>query len=161
MRHAKAEQVGRSDLERPLAERGLADAAAAGRWLAGQGFAPDQVLVSAATRTRQTWAAVAAGAGWAPPASFDEGLYAAGPETALDLIRAVPEQTGTLLVIGHNPTVAQLAQMLDDGGGDAGAMQQMTLGFPTNALAVLRHDDEWASLDVATARLTAFHVARA
>ena len=87
LRHAKAEQVGPTDFERALSRRGLADGAAAGGWLAGLGVSPDLALVSAARRTVETWTAVADGAGWSLAATLDEGLYSAGPETALDLLR--------------------------------------------------------------------------
>ena len=95
MRHAKAEQHGTSDFDRHLADRGVEEGALAGRWLVAQGFVPDHVLVSAALRTRETWAAVADGAGWdADTIETDENetLYEAGPETALDLVREVPEE---------------------------------------------------------------------
>ena len=61
MRHAKAEQGGPSDFERQLTDRGMADAAAAGTWLAERGVVPDHALVSAAVRTQQTWEALADG----------------------------------------------------------------------------------------------------
>jgi phosphohistidine phosphatase len=160
MRHAKAEQVGPTDMERELAQRGRDDSSAAGRWLAGQAISPDHVLVSAATRTRQTWQSVAGAAGWDAEATFDRGLYAAGPETALDLMRSAPDDATTLVLVGHNPTVAYLAQMLDDGDGDDDAAQQMTMGYPTSALAVFEYDGAWADLDQGCARLVAFHVGR-
>lgn len=160
MRHAKAEQVASSDMERVLADRGSADAREAGVWLASQGFVPDHVLVSSAVRTRQTWDAVAEGAGWSVEPDFETALYAAGPESALDLIRLVPSQARALLVIGHNPTVGYLAQLLSDGLGDPGAMDDMTGGFPTCAITVFEYDGEWADLDLGTARVAAFHVGR-
>jgi phosphohistidine phosphatase len=160
MRHAKAEQVGPTDMERELASRGYADAAAAGRWLAGRGTTPDHALVSAATRARQTWESLSSVAGWALEPALDRGLYAASPETALDLMRAVPDEATTLVVVGHNPTIAYLAQLLDDGEGDAGASREMTEGYPTSALAVFEHEGAWADLDLACARLVAFHVGR-
>ena len=94
MRHAKAESWGESDHERRLAERGDADAAAAGRWLAEQGFVPDHALVSSAASTQDTWDALSAGAraGHVAPV-FDDGLYSAGPDTALDLMRRDPGRT--------------------------------------------------------------------
>jgi phosphohistidine phosphatase len=160
MRHAKAEQVGPTDKERELAPRGHADSAAAGRWLADQAITPDHALVSAATRTRQTWESVAGAAGWLVEATFDHGLYAAGPETALDLMRGAPDDATTLVVIGHNPTVAHLAQLLDDGEGDDDAAEQMTMGYPTSALAVFEYDGPWAGLEQGCARLVAFHGGR-
>jgi phosphohistidine phosphatase len=161
MRHAKAEQDGPTDFERPLASRGRDDAAAAGAWLAAQGIAPDHALVSAALRTQQTWESVASGAVWSLTPDFDRGLYAAGPDSALDIVRLVPDSASVLVVIGHNPTVAVLAQVLDDGSGDAGVSASMAGGFPTGAVAVFSYDGSWADLGEGTARLDAFHVGRA
>ncbi len=161
MRHAKAEQDGPTDFERPLASRGRGDASAAGAWLAAQDVSPDHALVSAALRTQQTWESVAAGAGWSLTPDLDRGLYAAGPESALDLLRLVPDSASVLVVIGHNPTMAVLAQVLDDGTGDAGVSASMAGDFPTSAVAVYSYDGSWADLGEGTARLEAFHVGRA
>jgi phosphohistidine phosphatase len=160
MRHAKAEQVGSTDFERALAARGRADANAAGVWLGGRGLRPDVALVSAAVRTRETWAAVAAGAGWDLEPTLDEGLYDAGPETALDLVRGLRDSASTVLVVGHNPSMAYLAALLDDGEGDPSAGAELAGGFPTSALAVFTFDHPWTDLDAASARLAAYHVAR-
>lgn len=161
MRHAKAESWGESDHERHLAEQGIADATAAGRWLAEQGFVADHALVSSASRTQDTWAALSSGAGWTLAPTLDDGLYSAGPDTSLDLMRQTPPEARALIVIGHNPTMAYLAQMLDDGEGDPAATADMAGGYPTCALTVLRFDGEWAELDLASASVAAFHVARA
>ncbi|GAA4716850.1 histidine phosphatase family protein [Nocardioides conyzicola] len=161
MRHAKAEQDGPTDFERPLADRGRRDAVEAGSWLSAQGVEPAHALVSAALRTQQTWEAVASGAGWSLAPDLDRGLYAAGPETALDLVRLVPDAVTSLVVIGHNPTVGVLAQVLDDGSGDAAVAASMAGDFPTCAVAVFSYDGAWADLGEGTARLEAFHVGRA
>lgn len=161
IRHAKAEQAGATDFERELAARGRADAAALGSWLAGQGLLPDHALVSAATRTRQTWTELAAAAGWDVEPELDRGLYSAGPETALDLLRGVPAASRTLVLVGHNPTVATLAQLLDDGEGDVAASNDMLLGYPTGAATVLSYAGAWAELTEQAARVLAFHVGRA
>jgi phosphohistidine phosphatase len=63
----------------------------------------------------------------------------------------------TLVVVGHNPTMAYLAQLLDDGTGDEQAGRRMATGFPTCALAVFAVRGRWADLDLASARLVAFH----
>lgn len=161
MRHAKAEQDGATDFERRLAERGERDARAAGAWLAAQGIAPDLALVSAAVRTHQTWEAVAQGAGWdAEVATYDESLYAAGPESALDVVREVEESVRALVVVGHNPTMAYLAQLLDDGDGDERASAELVAGYPTSATTVFAVEGDWSDLDEAGARVVAFHVGR-
>ena len=160
MRHAKAEQVGPTDFERALSRRGRADAEAAGAWLAELGVSPDVALVSAAVRTRETWLGVAEGASWSLAPTLDEGLYAAGPETAMDLLRGLDASVGCVVVVGHNPTMAYVASLLDDGTGDPDAGNQLATGFPTGALAVFSYAGVWADLEAASARLTAFHVAR-
>lgn len=161
MRHAKAEPAGATDAERELAPSGLADAAAAGEWLRGRGLVPDCAVVSAATRTRQTWSALAQAADWAVEPTFDRGLYAAGPDTALDLLRDLDDACSTVVLLGHNPTMASLAQLLDDGEGDVEAGNAMAVGFPTAALALFDVHGAWADLGAGAATVTGFHVARA
>jgi phosphohistidine phosphatase len=160
MRHSKAGQDGPTDFDRPLAARGHRDAAEAGAWLAAEGFEPDHALVSAAVRARETWASVARGGDWDLEPDLDRGLYAADPESALDLIRLVDDDVRRLLVIGHNPTMAVLAQLLDDGDGDEDLANEMAAGYPTSAVAVFEYDGSWADLDQGTARLIGFHVGR-
>jgi phosphohistidine phosphatase len=143
MRHAKAEPGGETDAVRELAQRGWNDALAAGRWLAGSGITPDAALVSSARRTRSTWLAVAEGGSFEADATYSDDVVT------------------SLLVIGHNPTMAYLAQLLDDGSGDEEAHREMAVGFPTSALAVFEVTQSWASLDLASARLVAFHAGRA
>lgn len=156
VRHAKAEPYGPGDHERPLTEQGVADAASAGRWLAARGVVPQQAIVSDALRTRQTWAAMAEAADWFLEPWFDSTLYEADSETALDLVRALEEATTTAVVVGHNPTMAYLAQTLDAGG----APELARTGFPTGAVAVYEYDGPWAELAEGTARLVAVHVGR-
>jgi phosphohistidine phosphatase len=161
VRHAKAEASAPSDHERRLAERGRQDAAEAGRWLAGIGVAPDHALVSDAARAVETWEELALGAGWDPDAETSAGLYAAGPESALDLLRDCPPEARTLVVVGHNPTMATLAELLDDGEGDEDAITELvTGGFPTAAVAVLDVEGDWSDLAESGATVRAFHVGR-
>ncbi len=160
MRHAKAEQVGPTDFERALADRGHADAAEAGAWLAARGFVPDHALVSAARRTQETWASLVAGGGWDLDPELDRGLYAAEPETALALVRRSDPQSRRLVLVGHNPTMAYLAQLLGDGRAPDGLERELMTGFPTSALAVFAHDGEWPDLVDGSARLLAYHVGR-
>ncbi|WP_240640925.1 SixA phosphatase family protein [Nocardioides ferulae] len=160
MRHAQAEDTAASDFERRLTDRGRRDAQAAGQWLRAHGTVVDHALVSAAARASETWARLAHGAGWELTPDLDRGLYSAGPESALDLVRAVPDEVSTLLLLGHNPTVALLAQLLDDGEGDAEAGNQLAMGYPTGAISVFRLEGPWADLGSGSASLTAFHVPR-
>ena len=160
MRHAKAAQDGPTDFDRVLTDRGHADAAEAGAWLAGQGFAPDHALVSAAARTRETWASLAEGAGWDLEPELDRGLYSAEPDSAVDLIGLVDDGVSSLVVIGHNPTMAYLAQLLGDGEGDPAIESDLLAGFPTSAIAVFEYDGAWSDLAEGSARLVGYHVGR-
>jgi phosphohistidine phosphatase len=157
MRHAKAEPGGETDHERELASRGWDEAVEAGRWLADTGVVPDSALVSSARRAAATWMALAEGGSFEAEATYSDSLYAAGPETALDLVRETPDEVSVLVVVGHNPTMAYLAQLLDDGTGDEDAARQMATGFPTGAVAHFEVAGAWADLDLASARLVAFH----
>jgi phosphohistidine phosphatase len=158
MRHAKAEGMAASDHDRALADRGRAAAEGAGRWLAQQGVVPDAALVSDALRTRQTWEEVAAAAGWDCRPELSAGLYAAGADSAFDLLRETDPATTTLVVVGHNPTMASLAELLDDGDGDDDATTGMlTRGFPPGAVAVFAVGGPWSDLGPGTGRLEAFH----
>jgi phosphohistidine phosphatase len=160
MRHANAEPTAASDEERVLTERGESDARAAGRWLAEEGTVVDHALLSSAARVLGTWARVAEGAGLDLEPEVDSTLYSAGPETALDVIRLAADDVQALLVVGHNPTMASVAQMLDDGEGEPGAIEEMIAGFPAAAVAVFDVPGGWADLEFGGARLRAFHVGR-
>ena len=162
MRHAKAVATAPSDHERALAERGRAQAESVGRWLREQQVDPDAALVSDALRTRQTWEQVALAAAWDLVPDLSAALYAAGPDSALDLVREVDPGVRTLVLVGHNPTMAYLAQLIDDGDGDPDATTSLlTRGLPTSALAVFGLDLEWRDLGPGAGRLHAFRAGEA
>lgn len=160
MRHATAETFGETDHERALALSGRRDAEAAGSWLARQEIEPDYALVSSAVRAVSTWEGLAEGAGWELEPDVESALYDAGPESFIDLVRAAPSDARCVLVVGHNPTVAYVAQLLDDGEGDPEAYATMTAGFPPGALAVFEYDGDWEELELNQASLVAFHSRR-
>ena len=107
MRHAKSSWADPSqdDIDRPLSKRGIRDAARIGRWLLETGYLPDQALVSAAARTRETWAGVAGAIG-ARPAEFLPELYHADPAAMLGTLRRASGDT--VLMLGHQPGIGEL-----------------------------------------------------
>ena len=160
MRHARAEPFGDEDHLRPLTDRGQRDAAEAGAWLAGQGIVPTHAMVSSATRAKDTWESLAKGAGSSAVVSYEDGLFSAGPDTALDVLRTANPDATVLVFVGHNPTAAYVAHMLSDGTPDPDAFRAMSEGFPPAALAVLEVAVDWADLAEGAGSVTHFHVGK-
>jgi phosphohistidine phosphatase len=156
IRHAKAEAEAPSDAERPLAPRGHRDAAAIGRWLADNGLVPDLAIVSPARRTRQTWAEIAAVLAGETVVSADERIYDNSAKAVLASLRDVGADVATVAVVGHNPTMHELAATLDDGTGAPSPRAEVAGEFPTSAVAVFDVPVGWAELRRGRARLTAY-----
>jgi phosphohistidine phosphatase len=161
LRHAKAETPGdRPDFERRLTEKGQTDADAAGSWLADEGLRPDLVICSPAARARQTWHGVAVALaqadpeGPAPEVHYEPGLYDGGRTEVIDLLRAVPDGTSTVLVVGHNPTMSDVSLLLrpDADPDDA--------GLKTAGMAVHRAEGPWSQTEPAGMPLIQEHTGR-
>jgi phosphohistidine phosphatase len=161
LRHAKsAWPAGTPDHERPLAPRGRRDAPAAGRALAEADCLPDLALCSSAVRARRTWELASAEWGTPPPVRFQPQLYAADAPDLLRAVRDVPAVVRTLLLIGHNPGLAELVlELAGDGLNDT--LDRVRTKFPTAAIAVLAwHGTTWETLAPGAALLTDVIVAR-
>jgi phosphohistidine phosphatase len=158
LRHAKAEasSPGRRDHDRILAKRGRSDAARLGSYLARHSLVPDRALVSSAARTRETWTLLAEALGQEPTADIDENLYDASPQTILQAIQETGPNVGTLLVIGHNPGLQELASMLT-AAGDVDTRRRLQESFPTTALAVIHFaTEDWGGVHAKGGRLEHF-----
>jgi phosphohistidine phosphatase len=158
LRHAKSswDDPSLDDFDRPLATRGREAAPLVGGELARRDWAPEMVLVSRAVRTRQTWELVAAELGAKAAVEFAEGLYEASPQALLAEIGRTPEGVGTLMLIGHNPGLEELAKLLAAKDSDPDALKRMREKFPTAALARFKFDGRWSDLEAGTAKLTHF-----
>ncbi len=112
-RHAKSswDDLNINDHDRPLNERGRAAATRMGGWLKGRRHGPSQILSSTATRAQETAALLNEELGDVP-VTFSKGLYHASPDAILAQIHRAPP--GDLLVVGHNPGIGALAQMILD-----------------------------------------------
>ncbi|EGG43904.1 MULTISPECIES: SixA phosphatase family protein [Streptomyces] len=153
LRHAKADWPQVADHERPLAERGRKDAPVAGRRLADSGFDFDLALCSTSTRTRETWKLAVHELPHRPKTVYEERIYDASPGELVAVLNETPEDARTVVLIGHNPGVHGLAEVLT-GRADAGARDRMTRrGFPTSAFAVLTFDGPWKTLEPGAASL--------
>lgn len=159
LRHAKSDYpAGVADHDRPLAPRGEREAGLAGDWLRSGAIPTIQaVLCSSATRTRQTLARTGIDA----PAQFLDRIYGATPGAIIGEINGVDDAVRSLLVVGHEPAMSQLALGLaaaDD--SDPHAIEGIAAKYPTSAIAVLRVEGPWRGVELGTAALTAFHVPR-
>ena len=159
LRHAKAEHTtGVADPDRRLTRRGHDDAAAAGAWLAAQGLRPDLVVCSPSRRTRETWRAVASGLGPDAadvPVSDDRRLYTLSrPDDLLPVVTETDDAVRVLLLIGHNPTLSELSELLDPAGGPDG-------GLRTAGIAVHTVPGGWAACAPDEAPVRSTHTARA
>ncbi len=161
LRHAKsAYPPGVADYRRPLGERGRRDAPAAGEKVRQRLGDPDLVLVSGATRTRETWDLARTAWPHPPHVVFDDRIYEASVDELMLLLREVDASRARVLLIGHNPGLEDLAFVISDGQGDPEATTAMGTKFPTSALALFDLDRPWAHLAAAHGRLRSFDVAR-
>ncbi len=134
LRHAKSDWSGHeSDHDRPLAKRGRRQAPEAGRWLAVNVDPIDLAVVSTARRARTTWDLVSEELDPPPSTRYDDDAYAASGGELLDLVRSLDEARRTVVLVGHNPGIEDLAETLT---GDRVPM-------PTSALAVIELTSAW------------------
>ncbi|WP_156724388.1 SixA phosphatase family protein [Streptomyces apocyni] len=153
LRHAKADWPQVADHERPLADRGRQDAPAAGRRLAESGIDFDLALCSTAARTRETWKLAVQEFPQRPKTVYEERIYDASPGELITVLNELPEDALRVLVIGHNPGMEGLADVLI-GASEGDALARMTRrGFPTSAMAMLSFPGPWKALEPGTATL--------
>ncbi|MGH3766239.1 MAG: SixA phosphatase family protein [Pseudonocardiaceae bacterium] len=113
LRHAKSAWPPETpDALRPLAERGLRDAPAIGRWLRTHIDRIDLVVCSPAVRAAQTWELAAAELAATPHVRHDERLYGASAAELLTVAHQLPEQASTAALVGHNPGLEDLLALL-------------------------------------------------
>jgi phosphohistidine phosphatase len=160
VRHAKSSwDFDVDDHKRPLSARGRRDADALGRLLSQRSLRPDLVLCSTATRTRQTWDYAKAGGATSGEVQYVREIYHAWVPELLAMIREVPEQIHTLLVLGHAPGIPDLVEHLCV-RTDSTDWTQMDSKFPTSALAIVNVPGAWAELGKGRAELGSFMVPR-
>jgi phosphohistidine phosphatase len=157
LRHAKSSwsDPTLSDHQRPLARRGQRDAKRIAKHLVRVGIEPELVLCSTAVRARETLELIRAGLGAAPKVSFEAELYAASSRELLERIHTVPDEVTSLMLIGHNPSLQDLALALSSGGPE---LARIRAKFPTAALATMTLPTSWSLVSDADAVLAAYVV---
>jgi phosphohistidine phosphatase len=158
LRHAKSSwrEAGLEDRDRPLNARGHQAGALVAALLARERM-PDLVLCSSARRTRETFEHLARAYGSTPLVSIEEQLYLATARGLLERIEAVEDDIATLLVIGHNPGLHELAVALAR-HGPRHDRARLAAKFPTAALASFRIAAPWHAISHAPIALVRYVV---
>jgi phosphohistidine phosphatase len=156
LRHAKSSWKDRSlaDRDRPLAGRGRRAAKAMARHLEAERIRPDLVLCSPARRTRETLERVERAFGDRVDARLDESLYGASEAELFELLEGLPREVESVMLIGHNPGLEELALALASEGE---ALPRMREKYPTAALATIDLPaDRWSDIERGGGELVAY-----
>ncbi len=158
LRHAKSswDYPSLSDIERPLASRGLKAAPKVARLMRDEGLVPDLVICSPSQRTRETWDLIGSELDPEPPSRIDERLYLASPGELVSVIQEQPDDLDSVMLIGHNPGMESITMGLS-GSGAQPDLDRALAKFPTGALAVIDLDVErWSDVAGGSGSLVRF-----
>lgn len=154
LRHAKSswDDPSLDDHDRPLARRGRRATKLIAEHLQRERIAPSLVLCSSALRTRETLERVLPEL---DPADgrVERRLYGASAEELLARLREVPSGVDSVMLVGHQPAIQELALRLAGAGSELDRVRQK---FPTAALATLAVAGDWCGLDAGAAKLVAY-----
>lgn len=163
MRHAKSDWAtpGLRDHDRPLNSRGREAAPKMGAYMVRHALVPDLILASTAKRAVETLEHLLPAFEKAPKTVHDSRLYAAGPDALLGVVKETTPAVHSLLLVGHNPGLAEFASLLI-ASGDVETRQRLIEKFPTAGLAVIDFAfDDWGKVHPHAGRLDRFVVPRA
>ena len=137
LRHAKSDwPFGVDDRERPLAKRGRKACPLMGRYMADEALVPDLAVVSTARRARETWKLTRPAFGREIVRLDEPRIYEASAGAILDVIRETQPGVRTLLLVGHNPGMHDLALKLV-GEASQSDLARLRLKYPTAGLVVI------------------------
>lgn len=162
LRHAKSGwgDPGLADFDRPLAPRGKKALRIMGDYLFAQGISPDYIYCSTALRTRETLDAIQTRLDDKVIIQMTSSMYLAEPQVLLDLIKNTADEMQTLMLIGHNPGIHELACALASNTDDA-ALARLKTKYPTAGLTTLETQAaQWREVAPDCCQLRGFVVPR-
>jgi phosphohistidine phosphatase len=160
LRHGKSSWADSTlaDIDRPLAPRGERALKKLAKYIRRERIRPALVLCSSALRTRQTLEAVEPSLGKRCVVEIVPQLYAASEQELLERLHALPEPVSSVMLIGHNPGLQNLALVLASRGA---YLPQLEEKFPTGALATLVvYNTSWGALGPGEAEVVDYVVPR-
>jgi phosphohistidine phosphatase len=181
VRHAKSdwEDPALADRDRPLAARGRKAASTLAGHIERSGISPALVLCSPARRTMDTLRLISGSFRDPVEILVEDELYGAPAGELLRRLRTVPAPTPSVMLIGHNPAIHELALALVSPGASKGAsgvspgalrgasgarsadgLKQLKVKFPTGAMATLAVPAPWKDLGDEPADLLEFALPR-
>jgi phosphohistidine phosphatase len=155
LRHAKSswDDPTLADHDRPLAPRGRRAAKVMAKHLGRKGIAPELVLCSPSRRTRETLSRIEPGLRKNADVQIEPELYAVSAAALLEALHRVPDEVESVMLIGHNPGIQDLALSLATAGSESARVRSK---FPTGALATLELNGSWRELAPGSAELVSF-----
>lgn len=159
LRHAKSDwgDPELSDFDRPLAKRGLKDAPLVGEVVKQYDHIPDLILSSPALRAKETAELVAEACGYKKSIEWVETFYTGGCDESFSTLQGLPDTVERVMVIGHNPTMEELAATLLSADMDEEWRDEWAIRMPTSGLVCLDINIlEWATLEPGEAILRWF-----
>lgn len=159
LRHGQAQNSSAdgSDHGRELTEQGKNESRKAGQALSDSGIVPDYVLCSTASRTRATLTEAQNYFSEPLNVEYSQKIYNSSERDLINEIAKTPETINSVLLIGHNPSLYQLAIMLAKDGEEQ-ILHNLHFGFPTCAMAVIKFDGNWQEIKNSDSKLTLFAV---
>lgn len=152
VRHAKSSwaDLSKRDHERPLNNRGRADAPEMARFAKDNGYIPQIIISSDAKRAKETAYAFSKILGVAgSDVSLDSSLYHAPEDVYFDVVNLLDDQVASVGLFGHNPGITYLANSITNEYID---------NVPTCGLLVINSTAaHWSEVSPANCELAAFH----
>lgn len=146
LRHGEASNAANTDKARPLTDQGKSDTIALGKYLCSKKYEPELCMVSTATRTQQSFENICANAKIDKVQHKDE-IYSASRGQLFSMLQDIDDTVSSVLLIGHNPAIYELAAMLAANGAD-NFMSRLSMGHPPASFCAFDAPcEKWADLD--------------
>lgn len=158
LRHAKSDWSDPflADHDRPLNKRGRSAAHNIGKYLKLKNIQPDLITCSSAVRTQETLACFQEKAELTSHIKYDSILYGASADQILAVIQCQPPEVSSLMIIGHNPGIEDIALNLT-GTDPSNQLPNIYDKVPTGSLITYEFGvNSWAHISLKSGTLTSF-----